>query len=146
MNYHGAMIGLAAFLIIGIFHPIISKTEFHINMDIWPAHIIIGLVCIALSLFIDDVLPSATLTVKNPAASSGASSKEKALMEVATTPIPHLSSFTPASSYRVFWLYPIKGGGLLVEHLGPARTGRTSPTKLVAQQSGPTRKIACSLA
>ena len=145
MNYHGAMIGLAAFLIIGIFHPIISKTEFHINVDIWPAHIIIGLVCIALSLFIDDVLPSATVTVKNPATRRGASSKEKALMEVAT-PIPHLSSFTPASSYRVFWLFPIKGFGLLVEYLGPARTGRTSPTKLVAQQSGPTRKIACSLA
>lgn len=43
--------------------------------------------------------------MKNPTARCGASSKEKALTEVAT-PIPYLPFITVAS-YRIFWLFPI---------------------------------------
>ncbi len=43
--------------------------------------------------------------MKNPAASCGVSSKEKALTGIATS-IPRLP-FIPAASYTVFWLVPI---------------------------------------
>ncbi|MFA9405261.1 MAG: copper chaperone PCu(A)C [Anaerolineales bacterium] len=45
------------------------------------------------------------IAMKNPTASCGVSSKEKAFADVAT-PLPCLP-FIPAANYRVFWLIPI---------------------------------------
>ena len=36
MNFEGSNIGVAAFLIIGVFHPTVIKMEYHIGVKAWP--------------------------------------------------------------------------------------------------------------
>ena len=63
MNFQGIIIGLASFLIIGIFHPIVIKGEYYIGRKIWPAFLLLGLILIGLSMFIDNVSVSAIVGV-----------------------------------------------------------------------------------
>lgn len=58
MNFIGLIIGLSAFLIIGIFHPIVIKCEYYFGRKCWPVFLVFGFVCIAISFFI----PIATLS------------------------------------------------------------------------------------
>ncbi|MGI6238254.1 MAG: DUF4491 family protein [Christensenellales bacterium] len=50
MNAEGIIIGLGAFLIIGVLHPVVIKTEYHLGVGAWPAFLILGLIAIGLSL------------------------------------------------------------------------------------------------
>lgn len=59
MNFHGFIIGITAFIIIGIFHPIVIKSEYYFGKKIWPVFLIIGLLFIALSVFIANITISA---------------------------------------------------------------------------------------
>ncbi len=59
MNIQGGVIGLAAFLIIGIFHPIVIKAEYHFGFRIWPVFLVVGLGSIAGSLFLNNTILSA---------------------------------------------------------------------------------------
>jgi len=59
MNFQGALIGLAAFIIIGVFHPVVVKAEYHIGVRIWPLFLVAGLGSIAASAFFEEVLWSA---------------------------------------------------------------------------------------
>ena len=59
MNYNGLIIGLMAFLIIGIFHPIVIKTEYYFGKKVWPIFLVMGGVLILLSFFIDSLIISA---------------------------------------------------------------------------------------
>ena len=43
MNYVGVIIGLATFLIIGLFHPIVIKAEYHFGKQCWWVFAIAGL-------------------------------------------------------------------------------------------------------
>lgn len=54
MNYQGLILGAAAFLIIGLFHPIVIKAEYHFTKRIWPAFLVVGIALVAWSLFIDN--------------------------------------------------------------------------------------------
>lgn len=63
MNVQGVAIGLAAFLIIGAFHPIVVKAEYHVGKRIWPLFLVVGLLLIAWSLFIDNGILSAVVGV-----------------------------------------------------------------------------------
>ena len=55
MNFSGIIVGLATFLIIGIFHPIVIKAEYHFGKGCWWAFAIAGVVFGVLSLFIDSM-------------------------------------------------------------------------------------------
>ena len=55
MNFHGILIGASAFIIIGIFHPIVVKGEYYFGARIWPLFLVIGLVCISGTLFIENI-------------------------------------------------------------------------------------------
>lgn len=46
MYYEGALIGLATFLIIGAFHPVVIKTEFYFGTRLWWVFLLLGLGCI----------------------------------------------------------------------------------------------------
>lgn len=35
-SFYGIGIGLISFLVIGIFHPIVIKAEYHIGLACWP--------------------------------------------------------------------------------------------------------------
>ena len=50
MNIQGIIIGVVTFLIIGIFHPIVIKSEYYFGKKIWPVFLILGIIGILLSL------------------------------------------------------------------------------------------------
>ncbi|MGM9818095.1 MAG: DUF4491 family protein [Paludibacteraceae bacterium] len=57
MNYSGIIVGLASFLIIGVFHPIVVKAEYYWSKRCWWLFAAMGAAFCALSLFVsDDVL------------------------------------------------------------------------------------------
>lgn len=64
-EYHllGISIGLATFLIIGLFHPLVIKAHFYYGTDCWWWFLIGGIVCIVASLCIGDVFWSTILGV-----------------------------------------------------------------------------------
>lgn len=64
-QYHlaGLFIGLATFLIIGIFHPIVIKCEYYFGVKCWWWFLVAGIIGTALSLFISDTAISALLGV-----------------------------------------------------------------------------------
>ena len=63
MNFEGPLIGLATFLIIGVFHPIVIKTEYYFGTRPWWIFLLLGLGCIAGALFVERTLASALLGV-----------------------------------------------------------------------------------
>ena len=63
MSFEGVIIGAGAFLIIGILHPVVIKTEYYIGVKAWPWFLIGGLVFIFLSLFSSTTVISSLLAV-----------------------------------------------------------------------------------
>lgn len=63
MFLSGLIIGAISFLIIGIFHPIVIKCEYYFTDKVWPIFLIGGLIFCVLSLFVHQVILSATLAV-----------------------------------------------------------------------------------
>lgn len=63
MYFEGIIIAISTFVIIGVFHPVVIKTEYHFGTRPWPIFLIIGLASIAAALFIENVLVSALLGV-----------------------------------------------------------------------------------
>jgi hypothetical protein len=56
MNWAGLLIGLLAFFIIGLFHPIVIKLEYYIGKRGWWIFFLLGLICSSLSFFVKDIL------------------------------------------------------------------------------------------
>lgn len=63
MNFEGIIIGIGAFLIIGLLHPVVIKAEYYIGKKIWPVFLIGGIFSIIISLFVENVLISALIGV-----------------------------------------------------------------------------------
>ena len=63
MTFTGAIIGLATFLIIGLFHPIVIKTEYYFGTRPWWIFLLIGIGCIVGALFVTHTLFSAVIGV-----------------------------------------------------------------------------------
>ena len=63
MNWDGLLIGIATFLIIGLFHPIVIKTEYYTGTRYWWVFLIMGIACIAAALFVENVIVSSILGV-----------------------------------------------------------------------------------
>ncbi len=62
-NLLGLIIGISTFLVIGIFHPIVIKCEYYFGTRCWWWFLILGLVCIGISLLLDNILWSTILGV-----------------------------------------------------------------------------------
>ncbi|MBP3419162.1 MAG: DUF4491 family protein [Marinifilaceae bacterium] len=56
MNFEGIVIGVSTFLIIGMFHPIVIKSEYHFGTKCWWLFTIFGIACTIASLFIGNTL------------------------------------------------------------------------------------------
>ena len=52
MNYEGILLGAAAFLCIGMFHPLVIKAEYYFGVKSWWAFLIVGIVAAVGSLFV----------------------------------------------------------------------------------------------
>ncbi|CAG7839107.1 membrane protein [Clostridium novyi B str. ATCC 27606] len=63
MNIQGILIGLIAFLIIGIFHPIVIKGEYYFGKRIWPIFLVTGIAFLIVSVFTKNQMGSAVLGV-----------------------------------------------------------------------------------
>lgn len=54
---------MATFFIIGLFHPIVIKSEYYFGVKCWPVFALAGVAFLAASLFVADVLWAAVLGV-----------------------------------------------------------------------------------
>ena len=64
-NYHlgGVVIGISTFLIIGLFHPIVIKAEYYWGTRCWWIFLLRGILTLAGSVWVDDLLISSLLGV-----------------------------------------------------------------------------------
>lgn len=63
MDFTGILIGLCTFLIIGLLHPIVVKTEYHFGKKSWPVYAVAGLLCCAASIVIANTVASILLGI-----------------------------------------------------------------------------------
>ena len=63
LHFTGAIIGVATFLIIGIFHPLVIKGEYYFGVRIWWVFLLLGLLGIAGSLLVANEVISILLGV-----------------------------------------------------------------------------------
>ena len=63
MNFTGLIVGLATFLVIGIFHPIVIKAEYYLGTKCWWLFLVAGLLFGAASLWVENLIASTILGV-----------------------------------------------------------------------------------
>lgn len=63
MYFTGIIIGLATFLIIGLFHPIVIKAEYYLGTKCWWAFLLAGILFCGLSLIVANVILSTVFGV-----------------------------------------------------------------------------------
>ncbi|MBR2338038.1 MAG: DUF4491 family protein [Clostridia bacterium] len=63
MNYTGLLIGLVSFLTIGVFHPIVIKSEYYFSKKIWPLFLVGGIVFCVLSAVVKGTVLSCVFAV-----------------------------------------------------------------------------------
>ena len=62
-NLTGLVIGIATFLIIGLFHPLVVKGEYYLGVRCWWVFLVMGIVAIAASVAVRHILWSTLLAV-----------------------------------------------------------------------------------
>lgn len=63
MNFSGIILGASAFLLIGVFHPLVIKAEYHLGKSCWWLFAVVGIAFCAASLLVSDVITAAILGV-----------------------------------------------------------------------------------
>lgn len=63
MNFEGLLIGVVAFLIIGLFHPVVIKAEYYWGTRPWVAFLLVGLGAAVAAVLVEGLLLSAILAV-----------------------------------------------------------------------------------
>ena len=63
MNFTGIIVGLATFIIIGLFHPIVIKAEYYLGTKCWWMFLLAGLAFIVLSMISHNLIASTILGV-----------------------------------------------------------------------------------
>lgn len=63
MNFYGLLVGLATFIIIGLFHPLVIKAEYYLGAGIWWLFALAGVMFAATSLFVEGAVVSTVLGV-----------------------------------------------------------------------------------
>ena len=63
LNFSGIIIGVATFLIIGLFHQLVIKAEYYIGVKSWWIFLLLGIVSAVASLLVSDLTLSILLGV-----------------------------------------------------------------------------------
>lgn len=63
MYFEGIIIAVATFMIIGVFHPIVIKSEYYWGVKCWPLFAVAGIALLVSSLFISNILIAAIVGV-----------------------------------------------------------------------------------
>ena len=63
INFHGIILGLATFLCIGLFHPLVIKGEYYFGVKCWPAFLVMGIAGCIGSMLVANIYVSVLLGV-----------------------------------------------------------------------------------
>lgn len=63
LNFSGIIIGVATFLVIGLFHPLVIKAEYYIGVKSWWLFLLLGIVAAVASLLVANLTLSIILGV-----------------------------------------------------------------------------------
>lgn len=63
MYSDGIIIGLSAFILIGLFHPVVIYGEYHFGVKIWPVFLCLGIIFCTLSIFINNITVSSIIGI-----------------------------------------------------------------------------------
>lgn len=63
LNFSGVAIGVATFLIIGLFHPLVIKAEYYIGVKSWWIFLLLGVTTGIASLLVNNLIISILLGV-----------------------------------------------------------------------------------
>ena len=63
LNFSGVAIGIATFLVIGLFHPLVIKAEYYIGVRSWWLFLLLGIVTGVASLLVHNLRVSIILGV-----------------------------------------------------------------------------------
>lgn len=63
MYFEGIIIAIATFLIIGIFHPIVIKSEYYWGVRCWPLFAVAGIALLGVSLYLSNTLVASVVGV-----------------------------------------------------------------------------------
>jgi len=63
MHLTGIIIGAISFLSIGVFHPIVIKSEYYFGKECWPVFLVAGIILMVISALVPGVILSSALAV-----------------------------------------------------------------------------------
>ncbi len=63
MHYSGILIAAMTFLTIGLWHPIVIKTEYYWGTRPWLIYLLVGICCCVVALFVENIYLSSFLGV-----------------------------------------------------------------------------------
>lgn len=63
MYFQGVIIAICTFILIGCFHPIVIKAEYFLGVKFWWIFLLVGVISIALALFISEIVLSSLLGI-----------------------------------------------------------------------------------
>lgn len=63
LNFSGLLIGVATFLVIGLFHPLVIKAEYYLGVRSWWLFLLAGVVACVASLLVGNLYLSILLGV-----------------------------------------------------------------------------------
>lgn len=63
MNYLGIIIAVITFLVIGLFHPIVIKSEYYFGVKCWWVFAVVGVFFLVTSLFVENIIAASVLGV-----------------------------------------------------------------------------------
>ena len=63
LNFSGIIIGVATFLVIGLFHPLVIKAEYYIGVKSWWLFLLLGVISVVASLLVVNLTLSILLGV-----------------------------------------------------------------------------------
>jgi uncharacterized membrane protein len=63
LNFSGLIIGVVTFLVIGLFHPLVIKAEYHIGVKSWWLFLFLGIIAGVASLLVVNLTLSIILGV-----------------------------------------------------------------------------------
>ena len=63
MHLTGIIIGAISFLSIGVFHPIVIKSEYYFGKECWPVFLVAGIILMVVSALVENVVLSSALAV-----------------------------------------------------------------------------------
>ena len=63
LNFSGIIIGVATFLVIGLFHPLVIKAEYYIGVKSWWLFLLLGILSAIASLLVVNLIISILLGV-----------------------------------------------------------------------------------